>query len=109
MMALHLALKRLDGSRALAIPGDLRNHVADRLVHVGGVHILPLQGQPLLIGFNILQGEIASRLVHNQCTRGENTEPRRCRRCPAEPRAEIECRCDPEIQINAKPAAEGNE
>jgi len=44
MMALHLALKRLNRDLALAIPGDPGNHVADRFLHVGRPHILPLYG-----------------------------------------------------------------
>ena len=35
-MALHLALKCLDSGRALAISGDLFDHVADCFVHIGG-------------------------------------------------------------------------
>ena len=63
--------------------------------------------EPLLVGFDILQGKVAPHFVHDHRTRGGNAGRRRCRRRPAEPRAEIKCRCDPEIQINAEPAAEG--
>jgi hypothetical protein len=67
-----------------------------------------LYGQSLLVDFNILQGKIASRLVNNNCNCSEDAgcSSSRCR--PAEPGAVFESRCDPEIEINAEPATEGN-
>ena len=107
MIALHLALKCLDSGRALAISGDLFDHVADCFVYIGGVQVLPLYGEPLLVGFDVLQDKVAPHFVHDQRTRGGNAGRGRRRRRPAEPRAEIKRRCDPEIQIDAEPAAEG--
>src|SRR5215510_940237 len=108
MMALHLALKCLDRGRAFAISWNLRNHIADRFMHIRCARILPLYGQPLLVDFNILQGKVAPRLMNNDCNRSGDSR-RRSRGCrPAEPCTVIEGRCDPEIEIDAEPTAEGN-
>src|SRR5262245_54963633 len=108
MMALRLALKCLDRGRAFAVRWNLFNHVANRFMHIRCARILPLYGQPLLVDFNILQGKVAPRLADNNCNRSGDAGccSRRCR--PTKPFAVIEGRCDPEIEIDAEPAAKGN-
>src|SRR5512139_2465432 len=109
MMALYFALKCLNCGPALAMLGDSRNDAADYFLKVGRPHVLPLYGQELLVGFETLKGKIAPHLVRNHRARSGNAGHRRCNCRPAEPRAEIECRRDPDIEIDAEPAAEGDE